>query len=93
MPADIYASSVIGGLSFGGAATLFQTASAKATGDSAELAQSMIVTVCNIGIAGGGIVGGLVLSHWNVTMSPWALLLILAAGLGVALRPTNRFQA
>ena len=85
-PAAIYASSLLWGLSFGGTATLFQTASAKAAGDSADVAQSMIVTVWNIGIAGGGIVGGLLLDHWGVAILPWSLVLMLAVGLMVALR-------
>ncbi|WP_128253726.1 MFS transporter [Falsirhodobacter deserti] len=85
-PAAIYASTIVWGLSFGGSATLFQTASAKAAGESADVAQSMIVTVWNIGIAGGGIVGGLVLDHWGVTILPWTLVFMLAAGLAVALR-------
>lgn len=49
------------GLSFGGAATLFQTALSKASADAADIAQSMLVTVWNIAIAGGGIVGGILL--------------------------------
>ena len=57
-PAGIYASTIVWGLSFGGSATLFQTASAKVAGESADVAQSMIVTVWNVGIAGGGIIGG-----------------------------------
>lgn len=84
-PAAIYASTVSWGLSFGGSATLFQTASAKAAGESADVAQSMIVTVWNIGIAGGGIVGGLVLDHWGVTTLPWTLVVMLVVGFGVAL--------
>lgn len=85
-PAAIYASTIIWGLSFGGSATLFQTASAKSAGESADVAQSMIVSVWNIGIAGGGIVGGLVLDSWGVTVLPWILVVMLVIGFAVALR-------
>ncbi|MCJ8519047.1 putative MFS family arabinose efflux permease [Pseudorhizobium tarimense] len=85
-PTSIFASTIVWGLSFGGSATLFQTASAKAAGESADVAQSMIVTVWNIGIAGGGIIGGLVLNHWGVTILPWTLVFMLSAGFAVALR-------
>lgn len=72
------------GLSFGGSATLFQAASAKVAGENADLAQSMIVTVWNLAIAGGGVIGGLLLDGWGVEALPWALIPILLAGLGVS---------
>jgi len=85
-PAAVYASTIVWGLSFGGSATLFQTASAKAAGESADIAQSMIVTAWNIGIAGGGIVGGLVLDHWGVSILPWTLVVMLVIGFAIAIR-------
>ena len=51
------------GLAFGGVATLFQTALARRAGDSADLAQSMLVTGWNLSIAGGGLLGGVLLDH------------------------------
>lgn len=71
------------GLAFGGAATLFQTALAKTAGDAADVAQSMLVTVWNAAIAGGGIVGGVLLDRLGVgAFSPalLALLLVTAGG-------------
>ncbi|AOM39769.1 hypothetical protein A9255_03755 [Xenorhabdus hominickii] len=53
----IYLSVALWGLTFGGAATLLQTASADAAGDGADVAQSMVVTAWNLTIAGGGIIG------------------------------------
>ena len=68
------------GLAFGGAATLFQTALAKAAGDLHDIAQSMLVTAWNAAIAGGGIVGGLLLEHSGAgAFAPVALLLLTAA--------------
>lgn len=54
----LYLGIFVWGLTFGGAATLLQTASADAAGDSADIAQSMIVVAWNLAIAGGGIAGG-----------------------------------
>ncbi len=68
---------VVWGLAWGGAATLFQTASAKAAGEAADVAQSMIVTVWNLAMAGGGIVGGLLLENAGVDVFPWTLIVLL----------------
>jgi len=68
---------VIWGLAFGGAATLFQTALARSAGEAADIAQSMLVTVWNIGIAGGGILGAIVLNHLGTqAFSPTLLVLM-----------------
>lgn len=62
----IYLYVMVWGVAFGGAATLFQTASAITGGAAADVSQSMIVTVWNLGIAAGGIVGGLLLQELGV---------------------------
>ncbi|GLK68549.1 MFS transporter [Hansschlegelia plantiphila] len=72
------------GLAFGGAATLFQSASARAAGPAADVAQSMIVTVWNFAIAGGGIVGGYLLDQTGPRSLPWSLCALLLACLAVA---------
>ena len=70
------------GLAFGGTATLFQMASARAAGDAADVAQSMIVTVWNAGIAAGGLVGAAILPRLGAGALPWAVLaLLVLAGL------------
>jgi len=79
-----YAGVGVWGLAYGGAATLFQTASAKTAGDAADVAQSMIVTVWNIAIAGGGLVGGVLLETLGVTSFAWALVILLVPTLLVA---------
>ncbi|RON19419.1 MFS transporter [Pseudomonas frederiksbergensis] len=71
------------GLAFGGAATLFQTALAQTAGDASDVAQSMLVTAWNTAIAGGGIVGGLLLDRLGVVAFPPALLVLLVATLMV----------
>ncbi|WP_291672031.1 MFS transporter [Bosea sp. (in: a-proteobacteria)] len=84
VPAVIYGAVAAWGLAFGGAGTLFQTASAKAAGKAADVAQSMLVTTWNLAIAGGGIVGGLLLSGFGVAPFPWVLAVLLIATFAVA---------
>ena len=67
------------GLAFGGTATLFQTASARAAGEASDLAQSMLVTVWNAGMAGGGLLGAALLPSFGAAALPWAVLALLAA--------------
>lgn len=80
----IYTGVITWGLAFGGAATLFQTASAKAAGVEADAAQSMVVTTWNAAMAGGGLVGGLLLDSVGAGVFPVALLVILLPALVVA---------
>lgn len=81
LPAVVYSSVAVWGLTFGGAATLLQTASADAAGEGADVAQSMIVTAWNLAIAGGGVLGGLLLETAGVASFPWVLLALLAPAL------------
>ncbi|AOJ25683.1 MFS transporter [Burkholderia seminalis] len=77
--AIVYAGVALWGLAFGGAPTLFQTAAANAAGESADVAQSMLVTVWNLAIAGGGIAGGMLLGATGAGAIPWVLVALLAA--------------
>ncbi|MFJ5535861.1 MFS transporter [Vreelandella titanicae] len=81
MPVAIYVAVGAWGLAFGGAATLFQTALAKAAGEAADVAQSMLVTVWNLAIAGGGVIGGVLLDRLGAGAFPPALLVLLTATL------------
>lgn len=83
VPAVVYMSVAAWGLAFGGAATLFQTALARTAGDAADVAQSMLVTAWNMAIAGGGIVGGVLLERLDVSAFAPALMVLLAATLVV----------
>jgi predicted MFS family arabinose efflux permease len=84
-PALVYTAIGLWGLAFGGAPTLYQTALAKAGGDAADVAQSMLVTAWNTAIAGGGLAGGVLLSRWGVVAFTPVLLVLLAATLAVVL--------
>ncbi|MBB3014421.1 MFS transporter [Cupriavidus alkaliphilus] len=77
--AVIYGAAGIWGLGFGGVSTLFQTALAKTAGHSADVAQSMLVTAWNIAIAGGGVIGGLLLDGPGIAVFPPVLVALLAA--------------
>ncbi|WP_104665569.1 MFS transporter [Ensifer adhaerens] len=83
-PAAVYLGVAGWGLAFGGAPTLFQTASAKAAGAEADAAQSMIVTAWNAAMAGGGLAGGLLLDSAGAAVLPVVLLAILVPALIVA---------
>ncbi|MBO1360458.1 MFS transporter [Acetobacter sacchari] len=85
-PPVIYAGAVLWGLSFGGAATLFQTASARRAGEGADIAQSMIVTGWNAAIAGGGIIGGILINYVGATAIPWTATALLLCALVVVFR-------
>lgn len=77
------------GLAFGGVATLFPTAAANAAGEAVDIAQSMIVTVWNIAIAGGGLAGGMLLETFGVGSFPWALIALLVPALLVTWQAKN----
>ncbi|UCR83902.1 MFS transporter [Pseudomonas chlororaphis] len=83
-PAAVYASMVLWGLSYGGLGTLLQTALAKTSGSSADAAQSMLVTAWNLAIAGGGLVGGVLLEGPGVLSFPWVIIGLLLVCLLVA---------
>ena len=83
-PVATYAATAIWGLSFGGMATLLQTALAKTAGDHADTAQSMLVTLWNLAIAGGGLAGALLLQGPGVATFPWVVGALLLMTLLVA---------
>ncbi|MBN6713394.1 MFS transporter [Pseudomonas capsici] len=82
----IYVGVSIWGLTFGGAATLLQTALADSAGKGADVALSMNVVVWNSAIAGGGLLGGVLLGQWGVSAFPWVLLMLLLLSLAIASR-------
>lgn len=84
-PAVIIIGVIAWGLTFGGAATLLQTAIAYAGGRSADIAQSMLVTAWNLGIGAGGMVGA-VLLHWSgARFLPGSLVILLFIALLITL--------
>ncbi len=88
-PAVIYAGVAVWGLSFGGAATLLQTALADAAGEGADIALSMNVVVWNSAIAAGGMSGGMLLQQAGVTSFPWVMLILLLLSFAIASRASK----
>lgn len=81
----VYTAVVLWGLTFGGAATLLQTAQANASGEEGvDIAMPINTTVWNLAIAGGGIVGGALLEHVGAQSFPVALLILLLVALIIA---------
>ncbi|MEU7553016.1 MFS transporter [Streptomyces sp. NPDC044571] len=73
-PLVVYVAMVLWGLGWGGVATLLQTAVTDAGGDRG---QALLVTTWNSFMAGGGAVGGLLLSALSPTSFPWSVLVLL----------------
>ncbi|MFJ4870029.1 MFS transporter [Streptomyces sp. NPDC088757] len=87
-PALVYGAVVLWGLGWGGAPTLLQTAAGDAGGEQADAAQAMLVTLWNVAMAGGGVVGGLLLDAFGTGALPWSVpvLLVPVAAVVVAAR-------
>lgn len=83
----VLAAIVVWGLAFGGAASLFQTASARVAGKDTDLAQSMVVTTWNLAIAGGGgLLGGAIVRLGGAADLSWSAALLLTITGWVILR-------
>ncbi|KGK59407.1 MFS transporter [Xanthomonas cannabis pv. phaseoli] len=80
----VYVCVAVWGLTFGGAATLLQTALADSAGDGADVALSLNVVAWNSVIAAGGVVGGVLLEHWGAQSFPAAMAVVLAGGFLIA---------
>ncbi|WP_339178305.1 MFS transporter [Paenibacillus sp. FSL R5-0701] len=85
-PVIIILGVMIWGLTFGGAATLLQTAIAQAGGKSTDVAQSMLVTAWNLAIGGGGIIGGILLEVLGAGYLSGVLFILLIPALLVVMR-------
>ncbi|MEU0572267.1 MFS transporter [Nonomuraea sp. NPDC005983] len=90
----VYVAVTLWGLGWGGAPTLLQTAAGDAGGDAADAAQALLVTLWNAAMAGGGIVGGVLLDVFGSTSFAWSTLVLLAPVLAVVLAArTHGFPA
>jgi len=83
-PVVIYLGVAVWGVSFGGAATLLQTALADAAGSGADVALSMNVVAWNGAIASAGVAGGMLLEAWGVGAFPWTLVALAALAFAMA---------
>ncbi|MFF8726229.1 MFS transporter [Streptomyces sp. NPDC015171] len=81
----VYLAAAVWGLGWGGLPTLLQTAVGDAGGDQADAAQAMLVTLWNVAMAGGGVLGGVLLDTSGSGSFPWTVLLLLLPVLAVVL--------
>jgi predicted MFS family arabinose efflux permease len=81
--AVLVAAVAVWGLGFGGVATLIQTAVARRAGEQQDLGQSLVVVGWNLAIAGGSVVGGVLLKGAGAVVLPLGLVVLLAGALGV----------
>ncbi|GGU98099.1 MFS transporter [Kitasatospora aureofaciens] len=81
----VYPAALLWGLGWGGVPTLLQTAVSDAGGERADAAQAMLVTLWNAAMAGGGLVGGLVLGRLGTGALPWTVLALLLSVLALTL--------
>lgn len=73
------------GLTFGGAATLLQTALAESVkAEVVDVVMSINTTVWNLAIASGGVVGGIVLKKADPSWFPWSMCILLIIALVVS---------
>lgn len=77
---------IVWGMTFGGAPTLLQTAIADVAGNHVDLAQSMLVTVFNLAIASGAIMGGVLLQYCGITSFFMLMTLLAVTGLWLVFR-------
>ena len=84
LPAVVYLGMAVWGLSFGGAATLLQTALADTAGSGADVALSMNVVAWNGAIAAAGVAGGALLETWGASAFPWAMVALLVLAFVIA---------
>ncbi|MFB7938561.1 MFS transporter [Streptomyces sp. NPDC056049] len=82
----VHLAAVVWGLGWGGVPTLLQTAGGEAGGDQADGAQAMLVTLWNVAMAAGGVIGGILLDTVGSGAFPWTLLALLVPVLAVVLR-------
>ncbi|SFM30379.1 Predicted arabinose efflux permease, MFS family [Paenibacillus sp. 1_12] len=81
----VYVAVTLWGLTFGGAATLLQTALADASSEEGvDIVMPINTTVWNLAIAGGGIAGGVLLELVGAQVFPGVLLILLLVALIIA---------
>ncbi|MFJ4847821.1 MULTISPECIES: MFS transporter [unclassified Streptomyces] len=79
LPVLVYAAAAAWGLAFGSSPSLFIGAVINATGEAADVAQSIAITVFSASIALGGLIGGLLVANLGAASITWASLALLVA--------------
>lgn len=82
------------GISFGGAPALLQTALADRAGSHGDAAQAIFVTLFNLAVAGGGLLGGVLLaSPMGITALACAAVILTITAFALAAAKTGAFPA
>jgi predicted MFS family arabinose efflux permease len=80
LPSLVYIAVGAWGFAFGSSASLFIGAAINASGDAADVAQSIVITVISGSIAAGGLLGGLLIAGLGAGSITWAALALLVVG-------------
>ncbi|MER7202311.1 MFS transporter [Streptomyces sp. CB01635] len=83
-PVATIAAIAVWGVALGAALTMLQAASARAAGSAMEIAQSLLVTMLNAGMAAGPLLGGALYATQGAGPLPWTSLGLFAAVLALA---------
>lgn len=87
---------VLWGIAFGGAAPQLQTFISEASGDNADVANSLLGVAFNLAIFGAGVIGAILISNYNATILPLFMVTLAAIALIIVLAarrsafPANR---
>jgi predicted MFS family arabinose efflux permease len=88
-PVLVYVAVAAWGFAFGSSPSLFIGAAINATGDAADVAQSVTITVFSASIAIGGFIGGLLLAGLSTASITWAALVLLIAAAATVIGGTR----
>ncbi|MFG2793498.1 MFS transporter [Streptomyces sp. NPDC048419] len=83
-PVTTFLAVAVWGMALGAAPTMLQAASARSAGSAMEIAQSMLVTMLNAGMAAGPLLGGALYAAHGTGPLPWVSLGVFAAVLVLA---------
>lgn len=72
---------VLWGVAFGGAAPQLQTAVSKASGENADVANSLLGVAFNLAIFGAGVLGAILISKYDATILPLVMVALGAIAL------------
>ncbi|MFZ4896463.1 MFS transporter [Plantibacter sp. Mn2098] len=78
-PVVVFLAAAAWGLAFGSSATLFTTAIVNASGPAGDVSQSVFISVFSGSIAGGGLIGGLLLGAYGTNILVDVCLVLAAA--------------
>ncbi|MFC1436268.1 MFS transporter [Streptacidiphilus sp. N1-3] len=81
----VFVAAALWGLGWGGVPTLLQTAAGRTAGEAADAAQAILVVLWNVAMAGGGVIGGILLQAGGFSSLPWTVLALMVPVLAVVL--------